>query len=187
MDCPSHEDAATRASSAPVQGVVPVDRPLWRRKTTEELKRDRTRRRVRRFNPFHSGPFIVGAVMGAVPLVSLIHDLLRGDSRQDGPIPWIFYAVSSAALFLFGFLGAYFFQILSWFSPHDLPSLLICTKCQRLMLPSRTRMCSCGGAMGDAGDWTPARCPKCQYDLRGTPDRCPECGTMIPQGKPATR
>lgn len=179
MDERPTDEAAKTVTALPAGSAVPGKRPLWRPKTAEELKKDQARWKRRRFNPLQIGPFIVAGVVGAIPLGVLLYAVVEGNADGDATIPWIFYFIFPASFFIFGFFGGYFFQILGVLSPRKTPRLLICTTCQRIALPSRFRTCTCGGTMEDAHEWTPARCPKCQYDLRGTPDRCPECGTQI--------
>lgn len=150
----------------------PDARPPWRRKTSEELEADCRRQSLGKLSP--AQPAIVAAILSALLIILAAFDSWRsGDAHVKD---WLIWLLIAAGVFLFAFVVAFLLQLSGVLSMPRTPRLLICTKCFRVSLPSRHRVCECGGTREDAADRTPAVCPSCGYDLRGTPDVCPECG-----------
>ena len=149
-------------------------RPTWRRKTAEERRRDALARDLDPRQALLMGGItaLVGAAIGGWAVLET-----GGNARH-----LIVFALAGAIV-----LGvpaaalAYGLQATGWLSRPNRARMGICGSCFKLTLDGSLDQCDCGGTFEDIDGWTPNRCSRCGYDLRGSPHQCPECGAPLPQ------
>jgi hypothetical protein len=84
-----------------------------------------------------------------------------------------------ATFAVLGFAVTYSLQIAGFLSRGMRVRIGICSRRFRLTTEGKFDACRCGGTFEDADGWTLNRCPKCNYDLRGSSTGCPECGADL--------